>query len=308
MNTPFFAGAQLLTGAAAQDVNLGPLAALQGTWTSAPAPANTTASGWNVISVPGSQDNQPFVFEVIPYTETLTFQPVVIAGNRGPVVRGTEVQQQITGLMYQQSIISACPGGKPCTDRGFPAGQEIHAETGFLLLLGDPNGGFSLARLSTIPHGNSVLALGNAAQISNPANFIPAVSAIPTDLNGGTHGLGFDYQYAVTEVIQFPEFHQANPNSFLISAIQGQTITQLTELTFSTNRPDATGGILNIPFINTNVTATRMDATFWIETVQGQSALQLQYSQVINLVFPPTGNPAPVVWPHITVNTLIKTA
>jgi hypothetical protein len=49
-----------------------------------------------------------------------------------------------------------------------------------------------------------------------------------------------------------------------------------------------------------------MDATFWIEKIKGSSALQMQYTQTINLVFPPTGKAVPIVWPHITVNTLVK--
>ncbi|MNE35482.1 hypothetical protein D3C80_1292430 [compost metagenome] len=75
----------------------------------------------------------------------------------------------------------------------------------------------------------------------------------------------------------------------------------------STNTPDADGGILNIPFIQTNVNATKMDATFWIENMKGSKFSQvLQYSQTINLVFPATGSAQPIVWPHITINSLVK--
>jgi len=35
---------------------------------------------------------------------------------------------------------------------------------------------------------------------------------------------------------------------------------------------------------------------------------QLQYTQTINLVFPPTGSKEPINWPHVTVNTLTKTS
>ena len=48
-----------------------------------------------------------------------------------------------------------------------------------------------------------------------------------------------------------------------------------------------------------------MNATFWLETITGGSETELlQYSQTINLVFPPVGTSTPVNWPHITISTL----
>jgi hypothetical protein len=47
-----------------------------------------------------------------------------------------------------------------------------------------------------------------------------------------------------------------------------------------------------------------LTATFWIETVQrpdGSQFLQLQYSQTVLLDF------EKVIWPHVSVATLIKT-
>ena len=147
----FGTGIRHLSATQANEVDLGPLAQLPGTWVSAPIDPKLIAQGWNVISVPAVPNG--FVYEVIPYTETLTFSPVIIAaGNRGPVVNGQQIEQMITGLSYEQKIISACPAGAKCEERGFAAGNEIHAETGFFLNVGDPNGGFTFARLSTIPH------------------------------------------------------------------------------------------------------------------------------------------------------------
>jgi hypothetical protein len=74
------------------------------------------------------------------------------------------------------------------------------------------------------------------------------------------------------------------------------------------------GGILNIPFVNTNADAISLDAIFWIETVVpppevGEPFLQLQYTQTVILKFPPgpagPNNP-PINWPHISVATLVK--
>jgi len=302
----FFAGARLLSADEAQDVDLGALKQLQGTWTNAPVSPDLIAQGWNVISVPGVTSD--FVFEVIPYTETFIFSPVVLAGNRGPVVNGNQVQQQITGLLYQQTIVSACPGGSAaCNERGFPYGTELHLETGFFLNVMNPNGGFDVARISTIPHGNSLLALGHSSTRQNPGNdFIPISSAAPANLDGSPLSI-LGYTDPVTRNMQFPGiFNQSDPNSFLTKALSGQKITDMTTIVMSTTNKNAGSGILNIPFIASNVDATSLDAIFWIETIQGSPALQMQYTQTINIVFPPTRQSLPVVWPHITVNTLVK--
>ncbi len=301
-------GARKISAAEAENIDLGPLTQLMGTWKSASISPTMIAQGWNTISVPGPHG---FVFEVIPYTETLTFTPAIIAANKGPFVNGTEVIQQITGLIYEQAIFSACPPDKPC-NTNFPEGVQIHAETGLLLNTGNPDGSFDIARLSTIPHGNSVLALGNSNISKNPGNdFFPKASTVPTNLDGSaiTH-LGFGYAEAITNPPgQFPNIlNQADPNTFLKAALGDNVITDLTTLVMNTNNKDAGGGILNIPFIQANATATSLEAIFWIETLEGNPQLQLQYTQTINLVFPPTGTAIPVVWPHVTVNTLTKVA
>jgi len=97
-----------------------------------------------------------------------------------------------------------------------------------------------------------------------------------------------------------------NPNEFLVKELGNQKITAMTTLVMSTSNGKNGGGILNIPFIQQNVDATLMDSKFWIETIEGQPELQLQYSQTIDLVFPPTGSLAPISWPHITVASLKK--
>jgi hypothetical protein len=299
----FSMGARKLSSAEAATVNLGPLKNLQGTWVGKPA------DGWNVIAVPGPSNKGGFILEVIPYEEKLTFTPVVVAGNRGPVVNNAQQEQHLMGLMYEQTVTSVC-NTPQCVSMGFGAGNVIHAETGLFLFLPENqfNSGFNIARLSTIPHGNSVLALGNA-QDGTPTNnnFIKPVSISPKAVPGSSLPLGYDEnQYPVQ---QFPNFNQSNPNSFLTKTLGNQKIIAMTTILLSTNNKD--GGILNIPFIKQNVNATKMDSTFWIETIQNPTPgkpdiMQLQYTQTINLVFPPTGSNTPIIWPHVTVNTLTK--
>jgi hypothetical protein len=299
----FGMGARVLTQSEAQNIDLGPLAKLEGTWKGQPF------DGWNVIAVPGAVSAGGFVLEVIPYEETLTFTPVVVAGNRGPFINGVQEEQHLVGLMYEQTVTSVCDTPQ-CINMGFGSGNIIHAETGIFLNITDFNSGFNIARLSTIPHGNSVLALGNSVE-GAPANnnFIDPSPTTPKPVPGGP-SLPFGYgeaQYLINK--QFPNFPQTDPNSFLTETLGTEKINDMTTLILSTNNKD--GGILNIPFIQQNVNATQMDSIFWIESLENPVAgepdiLQLQYTQTINLVFPATGTTQPVIWPHVTINTMRK--
>ena len=98
-----------------------------------------------------------------------------------------------------------------------------------------------------------------------------------------------------------------NPNSILQAALAGQHITATTTLhVTSTDQPVPGGGTANTAFLQggpdgPNADAVSVNATFWLETLQGQSApTQLQYAQTVLLNF------AGLSWPHITVATLRK--
>ena len=98
-----------------------------------------------------------------------------------------------------------------------------------------------------------------------------------------------------------------DPNSVLHAAIAGQHITSTTTLHVTTSdTPVPGGGTANTAFLKggadgPNAVAVSVNATFWLETVQGQpAASQLQYAQTVLLNF--NG----LSWPHITVGTLRK--
>ncbi|WP_316820422.1 heme-binding protein [Pedobacter gandavensis] len=293
-------------------VDLGPLRQLVGQWESVILPPSSgtgtgpTPSGWNVMSVPAEKG---FLFEVIPYKENLKFSAVAVeAGNSGPVINGKPFNQEITGLFYEQQIISVCDN-ELCNSRGFGNGKVIHAETGLFLYITNYSSGLNIARLGTVPHGNALLAMGSSDETNDPEiPFILPVSALAHNLDGSAPG-GLGYNENIILDPQFKDFDQVNPNSFLESTLQqivgSGSITQITTIPMSTRNPDATGGILNIPFIQTNVTATSMDAVFWIEQISGGTETELlQYSQTVNLVFPIGGDVTPIVWPHISVSTM----
>ncbi|MFC3812644.1 heme-binding protein [Lacihabitans lacunae] len=298
-NLPFGVGIRILTEIEASTADLGALKNLQGAWSS------SSGMGWNVISVPGTKE-QEFVYEVIPYTEKLTFTPVVAASNRGPFIEGQEETQNLVGLLYEQEIFSECDTDF-CKQRGFPSGAMIHAERGIFLNVANFNSGFDVVRLSTIPHGNSVLAPGTSNNTIPATNdFFGEASTEPSAVTGS---LPFGYGEGQFNTLQFANFPQTNPNLFLQKTLGDQKLSAMTTLDFSTKNTD--GGVLNIPFIQKNIKTTDMEATFWIEElpnpVAGQANIfQLQYTQTINLVFPPTGAKQMVVWPHVTVNTLRK--
>lgn len=310
----FGMGARFVSAEQLTEIDLGPLKQLVGEWetvgnltfTDSKGETNPVAAGWNVISVPGGTG---FIFEVIPYKENLKFSAVAVqAGNRGPVINGNQFDQEIFGLFYEQQIISVCDTDF-CNQRGFGAGNVIHAETGLFLYISNFNGGFDIARLGTVPHGNALLAMGQSSERTDPGtDFFPVISSVATTISGDRiNRLG--YNDVIIGQRQFEAFNQIDPNDFLRTSLEqlvgSGKLTSMTTLKMATNNPDATGGILNIPFIQTNVTATTMDAIFWLECLDGSTQADLlQYTQTINLVFPAVGTVDPIVWPHITVSTL----
>jgi hypothetical protein len=262
---------------------LGPLADLAGTW---------SGHGYNLIAVPDFQNGQIFRLIVNTTKETISFTPI-----GGPVPNRGSGQGDINifGLTYLQQVSDAA------TDEG------IHIEPGIWLNVpptSDPDVPSStIVRQASIPHGDSLLAQGQASSEQRAPN-IAAVSPLPTPLPGQPAlPIGYTDPYLHG---QFPAgFNMGNPNQALVDQLnqqaeQGLKVVNTVNLPVSTQ---SVGGIVNIPFVVQNANATQMDATFWIETLQrqdGSQFLQLQYTQTVLLVFDG------VVWPHVSVATLIK--
>ncbi len=156
----------------------------------------------------------------------------------------------------------------------------------------------TVARLGTIPHGDSLLAQGNSLTVAG-GPLIGAIDSTPTG-----PGILPGYLDPFLNPPLPPGFKLPfvkNPNLALQEAIQGQDITNTVVLIISTS---PSGGIVNIPFVVQNANATRLDAVFWIESVQQPDGsgtfMQLQYTQTVILNF------LGIDWPHISVATLIK--
>jgi hypothetical protein len=278
--------------AAEAEVDLGPLAALVGTWHG--------SGGWNLIAVPAppAPNGEPgFTLLIQPIIDTITFKPILaLVPNRGGLIG----IMKIPGLYYEQTVYQET---EPT--------QLMHIENGMWLLMPLPEpllpGSFKpaqwrpqVARLSTIPHGNSLVAVGDVTQ-SDGGPTMPENSAFP-DVGQVSFRPGYTDPY-----MGHPAINTLDVNEVLRDANKGLQFGQTVTLDVATGNG---GGIANIPFIQANADARSFKSTFWIETLAGQTqADRLQYSQEVDLFFMsrPDGEGL-VKWPHITVSTLTKQA
>ena len=261
--------------------SLGPLAGLVGTWMG--------SKGWEIIAVPSvrqlrdSKDTtESFRLIVRPYIEIITFVPI-----GAPVPnRGYPNDLFITGVQYQMRITDA------------ETNQPLHLETGMWLYL--PEQQQTIARSATVPHGDSLLALGNS-QTLNGRPAIPDLNVIP-DIGGPRAG----YTDPYINLSPAP-FLAKNVSQPLQDAIAKQTIAETVQLQISTANG---GGVLNIPFVTAQANTTAFTCSYWIETVQTPSGdvQQLQYLQQSNLNFIKQFNTSGnlIMWPHVNLNTLQK--
>jgi hypothetical protein len=130
---------------ASVDTKLGFLAQLAGTW---------EGEGFNLIARPDKQGDSPLFLELNQTFETLSFIPISSSiPNRGNVVDDIE----LFGLTYLQKISDSVTKG------------ALHIEPGIWVHIPsqDQNNGAtqSVARMGTIPHGNSLLAQGTAIKL-----------------------------------------------------------------------------------------------------------------------------------------------
>lgn len=326
--------------------DLGPLEQLLGVWTA-------EGTGWNMIALP-FQDAPAsplgFKFRVLmnQYNEELIFTFVDDdVPNRGltrPGVSGSD--QFVVTLDYQQKIAQIDAEDRP--DSGGLAGLPklpIHHEPGLWLyeknrrtkddqIKGDEVTEVELkvARLASIPHGNSVLAVGTAESYEGMPE-IPPLSGLPSGRFEDVLTPDYDFRDAATPdpylepyrhyieqpfkgtfagVAAFPGFSPADMNALLRLANQGVNIVRTTTLTVDTERKS--GGITNAPFSVREAEPVSMKSTFWIQELaeqdeRGNPRLRLQYSQVVMLhFFHPREDefPGRAVWPHISIATLEK--
>jgi hypothetical protein len=341
---------------------LGPLRLLPGKW-------KGNGTGWNMIALPF--DGGLFKYRILmnQYNETLDFTFVgdnvenrgledVLENSNNPP-GSPEDDQFVVTLDYQQSINQRVAEDNPDSEglAGSPK-KPIHHEPGLWLYMknlrttdkdltlvtkgGITKGGIEVtdavievARLATIPHGNSVLALGTATRKEGMPE-IPSVSGLPigrfedlaspgydvlTDNGDGNpdlylapykHYIENPFMGDMSGVPGFPGFNPRDMNEILRFANKGVDIKRTTILTVDTTRQNA--GIVNTPFVTKQAEPVSMKSTFWIQELKEKDKdrrpkLRLQYTQVVMMDFfrpREDGHPDRARWPHISINTLDK--
>jgi hypothetical protein len=290
---------------AKNDPTLGPLMLLPGLWTS-------EGRGWSMTALPFATAPSPLDYRLLL--------------NRGVEKNNPTVQtdQFVVTVDYQQTIQQVAATDFPDSKLAGPPGLAIHHEPGLWLHMKNQiTDGLDIARLATIPHGDSVLALGQSSEHAG-ASCIPHINSLPEgvtqDLDGSPYLRPYKkfHDSPFKGNVNFPGFPGFDPTQthvLLELANQGVNVVKTTTLHVDSSIP--TGGIANIPFVVRKANATLMKSTFWIQELaekdaNGDPKLRLQYLQLVMLDFFPRRDgfpgccPGPIRWPHVAINTLDK--
>ena len=262
--------------------SLGSLAAFSGTF---------RGQGFNTIFRPQNAKTPTALPEPVPSSDNilelnLTEEILSFSPPLGAVPNRGEVQGDVTlnGVPYLQVINDVTVPGQSV---------GIHFEPGLWMAvpaLDDPAEGATVVRMASIPHGTTVQAQGESSVITGkplipPIDITPVVTAQPDKkipfpsqnaAEGGTpripQDLGpFIAAGTITEALL------TDPASLLRAHIAAQNITTTTVISISTApaAPLFGGGTSNIAFLlgdqaagAPNAQAVKMEATFWIETVE----------------------------------------
>lgn len=306
-------GGRRLAKASEDDESIGVLNQLVGRWSNKP---NLQGRGWNMIALPFADGRFHYRLLLNQYNEELKFTTVDEGvANRG-IANGDidpDGDQTVAALSYEQTIEQIASEDSPNSGLAGEPGATIHHEPGlFLNMLNNTTDDLNLARLGTIPHGDSLLALGRSNDQPGAVD-IPDISGLPI---GVTQSLENPYlePYKVFNDKPFKDlFNPVHPNQLLKEANRGVDIVKTTILDFDTKIES--GGILNIPFVERQADVSEMTSTFWIQELaekdaSGKPKLRLQYTQTVFLDFfdRNDGTPGRIRWPHISINTLEKIA
>lgn len=302
------------------DDELGPLQLLPGQW-------KAEGTGWNMIALPFADGKFNYRVLMNQYDEELNFT-LVDKGvpNRGLARNGDQTSvtdQFVVTLDYLQKIKQIKAEDSPVSGDAGDPDLAIHHEPGLWLhMLNEETNGIDIARLATIPHGDSALALGTAKTATGKPD-IPVLNGLPIgvsqDLDANPylepykHFVDKPFFGTVPESVPgFPGFNPIDLNAILNFANQSPETdgAEITVLHVDSDVEDA--GIKNIPFVVKQANATTMTSTFWIQKIKdpagGEPRLRMQYSQVVMLDFFPRqdGQPGLIRWPHVSICTLNK--
>jgi hypothetical protein len=295
---------------------------LPGTWSNT---HKLIDHGWNAIALPFASSASSINYRLLVnrYNEVLKFTLVDKGVKNRGIQRGTpsfNTDQVVVALDYEQRIEQIAAEDFPVSGLQGNLGTVIHHEPGlWLFMINQAEPHCNVSRLGTIPHGDSLLALGFGARSPGPPK-IPEINGLPI---GVIQGPPIDLDEALKKPYLDPyaHFHKkpfqglfdpTKPHKLLESAIPG-TVKWTTKLEVSTRVE--TGGIVNTPFVVKQANAAEMESTFWICELEetdayGNPRLIMQYLQIVLLDFfaRQDGLPGPIRWPHVSINTMEKTA
>lgn len=340
--------------------------ALQGTWSNEALPGAPSDEGsvdnplsYNVMPLP--QDSSPSgyilkncrVSEVVRFNQDNTVDPNAVAVPTTAPNRGALNLQLPTALYYEQQV-SFAGGGPGIADT--PPLQVVHSENGtwLNLITGDkltgpygpptpknskldsiqvqnPNqqpADITIAKQMSVPHGNSVIALGHfdpatagAPTIPTTTSLLPVPAGLDTSQYTTTLDQDSDYQNPLPD-------YTLNPNLPLQRAVnvtqdaQGNTVqpilnvTSYLHWTVTTKKlPSGKGATINVPFGIAHSSVEDYTAEYWLLATDGKSPdaplpkdqpdfQYLAYSQNINLDIPIAGTT--YTFSHWTTNLVTK--
>ncbi len=300
---------------------------LKGRWTNQPF----TSGG------PGGQD-QPFSFNVMPLPQAggndgagyilknFSLYEIVKFDDERDVAlpatapnRGSSDLQVPTALFYEQQVYFAeGPGSDPPGIVHVENGAWLNLETGDKLVgpyppppgtgihLQKPNqqpANITIAKQMSVPHGNSILALGSFDSPASGTLAIPdSASTLPTPK-------GLDTKPYTTVIAESPDNYQnpsveltQNPNLALQKGVAALKPNSWIHWAVSTGNQ---GQTMNIPFEKRAANVTAYSADYWLlSTDGGKQYDHLAYSQNITLVL--LIGTAHYTFPHVTTNIVTK--
>jgi len=300
--------------ARAGDDELGPLQLLPGVWENTD---QLNGRGWNLIALPFADGRFRYRLLMNQYNEKLHFTEVDKGvPNRGINAEGQagQTDQVVVALGYDQTVTQIAGGDSPESGiAGDGNGKPIHKEPGLWLYMTNFNtDNIDIARLGSVPHGDSLLALGTAETIEGAPD-IPPVNGLPLGVGHDLENNPYLEPYLHFEQNPFRGlFSPVDTTKLLRDAVPGN-VTRTTVLHVDSTLDHA--GVRNIPFVVRQADATSMNSTFWIQETDelgedGQPRVFMQYVQSVMLDFfgRRDGNPGLIQWPHISINTMERTS
>jgi hypothetical protein len=290
---------------------LGPLLGLVGNWNSQMTAGSQL--GYNVMPLPqdDSPDSDNVILRNFHFYEEMTFS--AIPGDAAN--RGGDYQQNCWVLFYEQRVYFG-------SDAGPAANKLVHAENGDWLHLvnvqqvkginenmglepiptgGIPQPAFPIVKQVSVPHGNSILAVGNSSS-GKGAPVISNVNTIPTG-SGVNSALLSIYNNGKYD----SENLALNPNYILQQQILNSNVGEKAIVSYTqydVSSKNGNGDVRNIMFEYKKAKVTDFHTTFWLEQL-ADGTKQLQYSQTIEMTFIDNPN---VTFYHIDANTLTGVA